>query len=104
MVLWQVEQFAAANGAPATGAQDCSSVPGGQVTTRIAAIIGLNRQSVVAVDVTIRARGHFTCWGHLVGIRQRETGGAVIKFAVGPGGDGVASRASGGGVGKFEAT
>ena len=59
-------------------------LPGGEVTTGISAIRRLNRQRIVAVDVALRASRHFTGRSQLVRVRQREAGGAVVKFAIGP--------------------
>src|SRR3984893_13181920 len=72
-------------------------LPGREMATRIAAIVGLNVQTVIAADVALRASCDFSGRGHLVGVRQRKTGGAVIELAVSPGSNGVATGTSGGG-------
>ena len=59
-------------------------LPGGEVAAGIPAIRGCNLQSVVIVDVALRAGGYFSRRGHLVRVRQRETGGAVIKRRIRP--------------------
>jgi hypothetical protein len=72
-------------------------LPGGEVTAGVAAIIRLNGEGVVSIDVARGATGNFSSIGDkLMRIGQRETGGGVIEFAVGPNGDGVAGRAGGG--------
>ena len=73
-------------------------LPGCQVTAGVAAIRGLNGQVVIAAHVALRAGGDFAGGRQLVRVGQRETGGAVIELAVGPGGDGMASGASGRGI------
>ena len=68
-------------------------LPGGEVAAGIAAIVGLDGEIVIAADVALRASSDFAGGGHLVRVLQREAGGAVIEFAIGPSGDGVASGA-----------
>lgn len=76
-------------------------LPGSQVTTRVAAIIWLNCQIVVAINVASGAGGNFARGCELVRIGKRETCTGVIKNAVRPKGDGVASGASGGSGGEI---
>ena len=74
------------------------TLPSRQVAAGIAAIGGLNGEGKIAVDVARSATGNFAAVGdELVRVGKGETGGAVIEFAVGPSGDGVAGRASCGG-------
>lgn len=69
------------------------------VAVGVAAIGGLGGEAVVTADMTGRAAWNFTAIGNeLMRIREREAGAAVIEFAVGPDGDGVAGRAGGWGV------
>lgn len=75
-------------------------LPGGQVTASVAAIVRLNRQIVIAINVASRAVGNFARRRKLVRIGERETCGGVIKYAVRPGSDGVASGASRGSGGE----
>lgn len=64
-------------------------LPGGEVATGIAAIGRSNLQVVVAIDVAGRAE-------HVgMPIGERKSGGTVVEFAIGPGGDGMASGTSG---------
>jgi len=58
-------------------------------------------ERVVASAVTLRASGDSSGWGQLVGPGQRPACSAVIKFAVGPHGDGVATGTSGCGSGEI---
>ena len=64
------------------------ALPGAQVTAGVATVRRLNVQTEIAVYVAQSALH--------VGMRigQRKARGAMIEFAVGPLGDGVASRAS----------
>ena len=68
-------------------------LPGGEVAARVAAIIGLDRKSVVAVNMASSAARSLACGSQLVRVGQRETSGAVIELAIGPSGDGVATGA-----------
>ncbi len=65
-------------------------LPGGEVALGIAAIGRGNVQRIVAVDVALAALHR------RVLIRERETGGAVIKFSVSPRRDRMARRAGSG--------
>jgi hypothetical protein len=69
-------------------------LPGGQVASGVAAIVGLNLQRVIIVDVARRAIGHLARGSKLVRIGERESRGAVIELSVSPRGDGVAGGAS----------
>jgi hypothetical protein len=69
-------------------------LPLGQVATRIAAIGGSGLQGEVVVDMAICARNIEMAVG------QGKSGTGVIKFSIGPGGDGMAGGASGGGGGE----
>jgi hypothetical protein len=51
--------------------------------------------------VALRAGRDFARGRHLVRVRQREAGGAVVELTGRPGGDGVATRASGSGRGEI---
>jgi len=66
------------------------------VTTGVAAICWLNAQAEISADVALRAGGDLSSRGHLVRVGQREAGGTVIEFAVGPSSDRVTGRARGG--------
>jgi len=70
-------------------------LPGRQVAAGVAAIGGLNLQIIVVVDVALCAGGDFTGRGHLVRIRKRKTGGAVIEGGARPAGGVVAGGALG---------
>lgn len=59
-------------------------LPSREVAARIAAIRGCDLQIVIVVDVALRASGHFTRGRHLVGVCEREAGGAVIESRVRP--------------------
>ena len=76
----------------ARGGMDGSSglLPLGQMASGIAAIRRSSLQRVIAIKVAGSA------WNVSVPIGKQETRGAVIKFPVSPGGDGVASGAGGG--------
>jgi len=50
-------------------------LPVGQMASRIPAIRRGDLQSVIVVDVTVRAGGHFARRRQLVRVRQRKTGG-----------------------------
>ena len=54
-------------------------LPGGQVASGVAAVGRRGGQSVVVVDVAIRAGHNFPRGRHLVRIRQRETRGRVVE-------------------------
>ena len=54
-------------------------LPRRQVASGISAIVRLDRQVVVVVDVAVGASIHLTGRRHLVRIGEREPGGAVIK-------------------------
>lgn len=64
-------------------------LPGGQVATGIPAIIWLDGQIVVVVDVAVGASVDFARWSQLVRIGQREPGSSVIKGRRQPGDRGV---------------
>src|ERR1700676_2029581 len=64
------------------------ALPGGQVTNAVAAIGRRNFQRVVAIHVA-QAAGNGSVF-----IGKRKSGSAVIKFSVGPFGDGMAGRTS----------
>jgi hypothetical protein len=68
-------------------------LPGRQVAPGIPAVIRLNRQIVIVVDVAVRASVHFARGSHLVRIRQRKTRGRVVKIRRQPGNRIVAIRA-----------
>ena len=76
-------------------------LPCREVTTRIGAIRVCGSQGVIAADVALGAGGDFACGGHLMRIGKREAGAAVIKNAIGPGGDGMAGGAGGGASGEI---
>ncbi len=54
-------------------------LPGGQMASRVAAVGRRSGQSVVVVDVAIRAGHNFPRRRHLVRIRQWETRGRVVE-------------------------
>ena len=54
-------------------------LPGRQMASGVAAVGRRSGQSVVVVDVAIRAGHNFPGRRHLVRIRQRETRGRVIE-------------------------
>jgi len=68
-------------------------LPGAQVTAGVAAIGRLDLQIVVVVDVALRTRGHFSCRRHLVRVRQRKTGDAMVEGRISPAGGVVAGGA-----------
>ena len=73
-------------------AERLRAVPIGLVAT---IAIGICRgQVVVSAHVALGAGSYFPRWRHLVRIREREAGSAVIEHAVSPNRDGVAGRAS----------
>jgi len=59
-------------------------LPGIQVAAGVAAVRRLDLQIVVVIDVALGALRDFASRRHLVRIRQRETGGAVIESGVRP--------------------
>ena len=67
----------------------------------IAAIIRLRGEIVVAADMTIGARRNLSGGCQLMGIGEWKSGGGMIKFAVGPGSDGMATGTSGSGRGEI---
>jgi len=62
IVLWQVEQFAAANGAPAFGAPGYLLSATSSVAARIAAVSRRYIQAVVVADVAGSAGRHLPRW------------------------------------------
>ena len=54
-------------------------LPGRQMASGVPAIGRLDCQSVVVVDVAVRAGVHLPCWRHLMRIRQRKARSRVIK-------------------------
>ena len=54
-------------------------LPSRQMASGVAAVGRRNGQSVVVVDVAIRAGHDFPRGRHLVSIRQRETRGRVVE-------------------------
>ena len=70
-------------------------LPGGQMASRIPAVVRHDTQAVVTVDVAGFAGRHLAAVGHQgVRVRQRETERGVVELAVGPLRDGVALGAS----------
>jgi len=65
-------------------------LPGGKVAAGITAIGGLDGQGIVAADVALRAGGNFARRCQLVGVRQGESGTAVVEHAGRPCGNGMA--------------
>jgi len=59
-------------------------LPGSKVAARIAAVRGSDLQIVVVADVALRAGGYFARGCHLVRVRQREAGRAVIERRICP--------------------
>jgi hypothetical protein len=59
-------------------------LPGGEVATGIAAIVGLNLQRVIIVDVARGAVGGFTGRRELMRIGERKAGGVVIESGIRP--------------------
>src|SRR5215472_14929200 len=70
-------------------------LPGGQVASGISAVVRLDGQIVIVVDVAVGAGVHLARGRHLVRIRQRKTGRAVIEGGRGTGDRVVAGRAVG---------
>jgi len=75
-------------------------VVGGQVAVAVAAVGGLDAQTVVATDVALRALRNLAGGRHLMRVGEREAGGAVIEDAGSPSGDGMATGAGTGGGGE----
>ena len=72
-------------------------LPGSQVATGVATIGGSDLEGVIIVDVAGSAK-------HVgVAVGEREANGSVVEFAIGPGGDGMASGASRGCGGETRA-
>jgi len=76
-------------------------LPGGQMASRIPAVVRHDTQAVVTIDVAGFAGRHLAAVGHQgVRVRQREPERVVVELAVGPLRDGVALGASHGRGGK----
>lgn len=73
-------------------------LPGCKVTSGIAAIVRLDRKSIVAIDVAGGAARGFARRCELVRVGQGKTGAAVVENTVGPYRDGVTRGASGSGL------
>lgn len=59
-------------------------LPGGQVASGVPAIIRLDGQIVIIVNVALGAGRNLSGRCHLVRVRQRETGSAMVEGRVGP--------------------
>ena len=60
------------------------ALPSGEVATGIAAIVGLNGEGVIVINVARSAVCSFASGNKLMRVGKRETGGAVIKRRSGP--------------------